>query len=51
MDMFTYFVSWELSCNYTKVKNKRFFRAESNISAVPKQQGKILFSENGSHPV
>jgi hypothetical protein len=22
MDMFTYFVSLELSCNYTKVKNK-----------------------------
>jgi hypothetical protein len=25
MDMFTYFVSQELSCNYTKVKNKRIY--------------------------
>jgi hypothetical protein len=24
-----------------------YFRAQSNISAVPKQQGTILFSENG----
>jgi hypothetical protein len=24
MDMFTYFVSLELSCNYTKVKNKGY---------------------------
>jgi hypothetical protein len=26
----------------------RFFRTESNISAVSKQQGTVLFSENGS---
>jgi hypothetical protein len=26
---------------------KIFFRAQINISAVPKQQGTILFSENG----
>jgi hypothetical protein len=27
---------------------KRFFLAQSNISAISKQQGTILFSENGS---
>jgi hypothetical protein len=27
-------------------RNIRFFRAQSNISAVPKQQETILFSEN-----
>jgi hypothetical protein len=26
----------------------RFFCGESNISVVPKQQGTVLFSENGS---
>jgi hypothetical protein len=33
---------------YTQTRQiNYYFRAQSNISAVPKQQGTILFSENG----